>query len=279
MADAEKSLLFVIRASIEDFNQKLGQAQKEFKHTFGNIQKELDQTGNRFLAFGGVITGFFVGAIIKASKSSEILKEPLDKIRSQFDLLFKTIAENPAIINLLNQFANLITKAVEWITKHPDLVKAFLAVGIAIATVGAALKAAAIAMAFIQALSGAGLVKVLAGLAVGGAAVLAINQAMETPATETSTIPAAASGGIFTRPTLAMIGEGGPEAAIPLSSLGNMGGIGGGTTELHVHIGNYIGDDTTKRQLIRDLQGVLNEETRRFRFNPSKTEPYGGNHL
>jgi hypothetical protein len=40
-----------------------------------------------------------------------------------------------------------------------------------------------------------------------------------------TTIPAMADGGIVTRPTLALIGEGGgPEAVIPLSKLGNMGG-------------------------------------------------------
>ena len=37
-------------------------------------------------------------------------------------------------------------------------------------------------------------------------------------------IPGLASGGIVTRPTLAMIGEGGePEAVIPLSKMGGMG--------------------------------------------------------
>jgi hypothetical protein len=39
------------------------------------------------------------------------------------------------------------------------------------------------------------------------------------------TIPKMAEGGIVTKPTLAMIGEGnGAEAVIPLSKLGNMGG-------------------------------------------------------
>ena len=35
-----------------------------------------------------------------------------------------------------------------------------------------------------------------------------------------------ADGGIVTGPTLAMIGEAGPEAVIPLSQMGNMGGSG-----------------------------------------------------
>jgi hypothetical protein len=38
-----------------------------------------------------------------------------------------------------------------------------------------------------------------------------------------------ADGGIVTGPTLAMIGEAGPEAVIPLSQMGNMSG-GGGVT-------------------------------------------------
>jgi len=40
-------------------------------------------------------------------------------------------------------------------------------------------------------------------------------------------IPGFADGGVVTRPTLAMVGEKGPEAIIPLSQ---MGGMGGGVT-------------------------------------------------
>jgi len=55
-----------------------------------------------------------------------------------------------------------------------------------------------------------------------------------------SSIPQLADGGIVTRPTLAMIGEGGePEAVIPLSKLGNMGG-GGITVNV---TGNTLLDD------------------------------------
>jgi hypothetical protein len=38
-------------------------------------------------------------------------------------------------------------------------------------------------------------------------------------------IPGLAAGGIVTQPTLAMIGEGGPEAVIPLDRMGGGGGI------------------------------------------------------
>jgi hypothetical protein len=43
-------------------------------------------------------------------------------------------------------------------------------------------------------------------------------------------IPTFAEGGIVTGPTLALIGEAGPEAVIPLSKAGGVGGVMGGTT-------------------------------------------------
>ena len=45
------------------------------------------------------------------------------------------------------------------------------------------------------------------------------------------TIPLLAEGGIVTSPTLAMIGEAGPEAIVPLSK---MGGMGGGSIVINV---------------------------------------------
>ena len=52
-------------------------------------------------------------------------------------------------------------------------------------------------------------------------------------------IPMLAEGGIVTKPTLAMIGEGnGPEAVIPLSKLGSMGFGGGSTITVNVNGGD-----------------------------------------
>jgi hypothetical protein len=60
-----------------------------------------------------------------------------------------------------------------------------------------------------------------------------------------------AEGGIVTRPTLAMVGEGGePEAVIPLSKMGQMGG-GGGNTFI---IQGAIDPEGTARQIRRILE-------------------------
>jgi SLT domain-containing protein len=59
-----------------------------------------------------------------------------------------------------------------------------------------------------------------------------------------------AEGGIVTKPTLAMVGEGGePEAVIPLSKMGQMGGGG-----INITINGAIDPEATARQIRRILQ-------------------------
>jgi hypothetical protein len=61
-----------------------------------------------------------------------------------------------------------------------------------------------------------------------------------------------AEGGIVTRPTLAMVGEGGePEAVIPLSKMGQFGGGGGG---VNITINGAIDPEATARQIRRILE-------------------------
>ena len=70
-----------------------------------------------------------------------------------------------------------------------------------------------------------------------------------------------AEGGIVTRPTRALIGEAGPEAVIPLSQAGLTG-----TRELHIHVGNFMGDEMSMRQFVRKVDQMLKEEGRRNSF-------------
>ena len=51
----EKALVFVIRANISDFNKALGDAERNFKKTFGNISKELQNISKISLGIGAAI--------------------------------------------------------------------------------------------------------------------------------------------------------------------------------------------------------------------------------
>ena len=83
-----------------------------------------------------------------------------------------------------------------------------------------------------------------------------------------------ASGGIVTQPQLAMVGEAGPEAIIPLSQMGNMGG------GVNLNIYGYYGDEMSRRQLMRDLEKIRQEESRRSVTPGTQTSVYSvGGHL
>ena len=72
-------------------------------------------------------------------------------------------------------------------------------------------------------------------------------------------IPKLAKGGIVNSPTLAMIGEAGPEAVVPLS--GNNAGMGG-TYNITVNAGG-ITDRTDKRALAREIGNMIQQELSR----------------
>jgi len=97
-------------------------------------------------------------------------------------------------------------------------------------------------------------------LAVGGVIALAASMKKATASAREATA-ALAEGGIVTRPTRALIGEAGPEAVIPLSKMG-----GTGSKELHVHIGNYLGDEISLQKFGRRLKEILQEDERRSAF-------------
>ena len=75
-------------------------------------------------------------------------------------------------------------------------------------------------------------------------------------------IPLLAKGGIVNSPTLAMIGEDGPEAVVPLTQKNNPNGIGlGGNGPITININaGGITDRTDKRALAREIGDAIRDE-------------------
>jgi len=106
----------------------------------------------------------------------------------------------------------------------------------------------------------AGIAIAIAGVAALAISIMAIRRK----------VAATAEGGIVTQPTRALIGEAGPEAVIPLSKMGM------GTREVHLHIGNYFGDEMSRHQLMRDLKKSIQEDDRRNAFGQVNTGYFFG---
>ncbi len=452
MADAEKSLLFVIKANVEDFNRKLGKAERDFKKSFGNIKAAVDSTANTFMGIGAVMAGAVAGATVnfartadaiqdlstktgigveelqrlqyaakmsgsdlgglevavkkmqqavysgsdafaelglsidhlkmmdtsqqfnavmralagirdagtraalaikifgksgtdmlpmlesgaqgferlkqkadelgivfseKTVKAAADLNDKLDTLKIVFEAAVARIAQTDAFTNLVDWLIKIVGRIGEWIDKNPLLVRAVAEAGAAILAVGIALKGAAVAMAILQALSGPkGWIQLAIGAAAAAGSIAlietelnninnqkggvdALGNSLKDVAGQIDNINAKpllgetraeytarmmhvwgyAAGGIVAQPQLAMVGEAGPEAIIPLDRLS---GIGAGTqiTNINLSIGNYMGDEISKRALVRDIQRILNEETRRSVTPSIRTNYYSvGGHL
>ena len=78
-------------------------------------------------------------------------------------------------------------------------------------------------------------------------------------------IPRLAKGGVVDSPTLAMIGEDGPEAVVPLNRKNNPRGIGlggGGEMTVNINVGG-VTDRTDKRALAKEIGDLIRAEMTR----------------
>jgi len=108
----------------------------------------------------------------------------------------------------------------------------------------------------------------LGGLIIAGAlaALVAIQSAMSKASAPAAT--PMADGGIVTKPTLALIGEAGPEAVIPLSGGRRGAGAGGITVNVTV-TGNNISGDREAEALARKVAQQITDQLRRQGIKPA----------
>jgi len=72
----EKALVFILRANVLDFNKKLGDVERNFKKTFGNISKELQNISKISFGIGAAI----VAPLALAFKDSAQYGEDIDNL-------------------------------------------------------------------------------------------------------------------------------------------------------------------------------------------------------
>jgi hypothetical protein len=91
-----------------------------------------------------------------------------------------------------------------------------------------------------------------------GAAASAAGAVNGVPSGEDSGIPAMARGGIVTRPTVALIGEAGPEAVVPLSRLNS---VGRGVV-VNINVNGYLDSQAARSHLAAVVSTELGRELR-----------------
>lgn len=180
----------------------------------------------------------------EAAKKAEELTDAFTRVETTVQGLKNAIALAlaPEIEKAAKAVEEFVLKLIDWAKANPELVSTILKVGVALIGVGGLLMALkqiimafrglAMVLALVHAMLGpAAWAKLAIGLAIAGGAIFAISQMIKTPTTGGGVtfggeglVPQLQHGGIVRRPTLAMIGEGGPEAVVPLGGGGMMGG-------------------------------------------------------
>ena len=215
----------------------------------------------------------------KVGGTAEAAASPMAILSETMGEMSETIGRAllPALNDLLqNNIIPVVEKITKWIEVNPKVVEgvamlagALLAGGgliFAMSMLSKAIIAVNTALIIMQSLTGVGILKVLAGLAVAGGAIYGMNKLMEG---SSSPVVPLQHGGIVTRPTLAMVGESGAEAVMPLDRMGSMGG-----TTLNIHVGNFMGDELSLRQFTRRISDIIKQEDRRTVNPPTLTKYY-----
>jgi hypothetical protein len=112
----------------------------------------------------------------------------------------------------------------------------------------------------------------LGGIIIAGALVTlaAIQAAINKASTADSAVPALSSGGIVTKPTMALIGESGPEAVIPLTRRGRGFDPDAGGIVVNVTVtGNTIMGDRDADALGRRVAQSITDQLRRAGVRPA----------
>jgi len=249
----------------------VGQAEEYGKTVAGQFELLKNNIGDIKEAIGSVLL--------------PILKDLSDKIMPIIEGIKEWINKHPDLARALTIFIGLLTLLT--MTGGPMMlfigflpqIKAgiiMLAGVLNKALIPTIIRTMAAFIAMLSAMGPAGWAMVAAGVVAAGLAIAGLIQhiksagetaklvaeAQEMGAAYEMPIIKAAKGGIIKKPTLALLGEGGPEAVIPLSrGAGNIIHF-----EQHLHIGNFMGDEASMRALIRKQKELMGQEGRRTSF-------------
>lgn len=189
----------------------------------------------------------------KVAGSAEAARSPIEVLKARLGDLGETVGSvlAPKLSALLDKYIiPIVDKLVIWIEKNPKLVETLLGIAAVVGVGGAllyglssvskAILAINAALIVMQSLTGIGIVKVLAGLAVAGGAIFAMNQLMSQ-----TQVPQYANGGEVPgpsgRPQLAMVHGG--ETVVPE----------GGAFGINATV-NVLGSVITERELITTIR-------------------------
>lgn len=268
-------------AAIEDPMARASAAQKLFGRAGMELLPMLEGGAEGMKELAERASEFAVIFDEEAARAAEEFNDAITDLKGSLGKMGAAIAKEvmPDIKKFVEQVTGTIQKISEWIELNPQLVTGLkVVVGvlvgsggllIAFSLISRAIIAINAALIIMHSLSGpAGWALLAAGAGIAAAGIISVKNIMDDIMTAPVGPPAAgfhkdvqrfATGGIVTGPTMALIGEAGPEAVVPL-------GRGMGNT-VHIHIGSYMGDESSLRAFSRKVKEIIGQDNRRTSFS------------
>ena len=179
-------------------------------------------------------------AIVVAYNKSETFRDIVNAVGNAFKAMYNFINDN--VVPVIAAFVNALKKAFNWLEENAGPALAVLKTAFIAAF--APIYCAITAMRTLLDLIGSWQKKNVAGSPFNPDGTL-------KPGSAGTGIPRMASGGIVTTPTIALIGEAGPEAVVPLSGGRGLGGI-----TINLQAGLVSTPDQIGQQIIEAIQSA-----------------------
>lgn len=211
----------------------------------------------------------------EAAVKAEIFTDALGTLKASLQGIGFELADQ--LMPTLSEFLNdsvipAIQDIKDWVAANENLAKTLLIVSgvlvvggallLGLGMVAKAIVAINAALVIMHGLSGpAGWAKLAAGVAIAGGAILAINKLMESPELPSSPgLPQMAKGGVVPGPIgspVPIMAHGGEEFAGVGKSMGNT---------YNINVGNFMGDESSRRAFARDMKELFGQDNRRTSF-------------
>lgn len=220
----------------------------------------------------------------EAAAKAEEFQDAITKLQGSLQGLGAEIIDDltPTILSWIEKLTEVIGKVKEWAAANPELAKQLFAIGALLAIGGAilmglgmlakAIVAINAALIVMHALAGpAGWAKLAIGVAAAAGAIYGfrkLTEGMGMP--EMKLLPEGATGRQAHIPNFQYGGivPGAIGSPVPIMAHGGEQFLGAGRAAgLTVNIGSYMGDETSRRELTRDLEDIMRQDGRRTSFD------------
>lgn len=255
-------------ANLEDHTMKVAIAQDMFGRAGTKLLPMLEETAEGIAALRQEAHDLGIVFDEEAAAKAEAFQDAAQRLKESLQGVAFAMADTlvPIITEFLeNKLVPIIKKVTDWVAANEGLAKSLAVVAgifmvggvllLGLGLVAKAIMAINAALVVMHALMGpAGWLKLAAGIAIAGGAILAINKLTAAPK-----LPEMKHGGVVPGPM---------GMPVPIMAHGGerFAGAGKPSGAVNIYIGSFMGDESSLKAFSRKIGEIMGQDTRRTSF-------------